>query len=776
MPKRSRVPAVLAWLICSCFAASPADAAGGGWTLIGWNDLGMHCMDDDFSVFSLLPPYNNIHAQLTDPSGRVVRDAAGLRVTYEAVADPLGSINRSSVGKTNFWSHVGALFGATTLPVDTGLAGFSMPGRTNVPQAMRFDAPQAWFTAEGIPIAPTDDDQRTNTYPMFRLVARDVAGSILATTDIVLPVSSEMTCRGCHASGSADAARPLSGWVNASSPNIDYRLNVLRLHDDKRQDQARYQSLLAQAGYDTRGLYAHVMSGGDGVLCAACHSSNALPGLGIAGVAPLTQVLHSLHANVNDPATGQRLDDATNRAACYTCHPGSKTRCLRGAMGAAVASDGTLSMQCQSCHGAMHTVGAAGRVGWLEQPSCQSCHTGTALRNSGQIRFASVFDAGGAPRQAADPTFATNANAPAPGFSLYRFSYGHGGVACEACHGSTHAEYPGAHPNDNLQSVALQGHEGLIGECSTCHASPPTSVNGGPHGMHAVGDAWVDRHADAAEHGGSAACRGCHGLDYRGTELSRAFGDRVFVTEKGTRRFFKGAQIGCYACHQGPSNDDTNPNRAPLARALAAQTVEEVPVTLALSASDPDSNTLRFRIVKQPAHGTTALVGAVATYTPEPGYVGADRFTYAAWDGSIDSNLAAVDVSVGAGACTTPLTLTSVVPPASPAGSFVELRGQGLGPDLQVRFGAVPADLVAGGGKVSAHVPGSLVVGSVVPVLVSRGGCQATGSVLFTVDAPGCGLLGIEPLLGLGLLGAVRRARYAVRPRLATPSEDAPTQ
>ena len=35
------------------------------WQVIGWNDLGMHCMDGtDFSVFSILPPFNTIHAQV----------------------------------------------------------------------------------------------------------------------------------------------------------------------------------------------------------------------------------------------------------------------------------------------------------------------------------------------------------------------------------------------------------------------------------------------------------------------------------------------------------------------------------------------------------------------------------------------------------------------------------------------------------------------------------------------------------------------------------------
>ncbi len=52
-------------------------AADGKWVLVGWNDLGMHCMDADYSVFSILPPYNNIHAHLMDSSGKLVKSADG---------------------------------------------------------------------------------------------------------------------------------------------------------------------------------------------------------------------------------------------------------------------------------------------------------------------------------------------------------------------------------------------------------------------------------------------------------------------------------------------------------------------------------------------------------------------------------------------------------------------------------------------------------------------------------------------------------------------------
>jgi len=32
--------------------------------VIGWNDLGMHCRNKDFSTMAILPPYNNLRAQV----------------------------------------------------------------------------------------------------------------------------------------------------------------------------------------------------------------------------------------------------------------------------------------------------------------------------------------------------------------------------------------------------------------------------------------------------------------------------------------------------------------------------------------------------------------------------------------------------------------------------------------------------------------------------------------------------------------------------------------
>ncbi len=656
---RGKRAARLGFLAAGWLAAVPVLGAAGGWTVVGWNNLGMHCLDADFSVFAILPPYNTIHAQVMDPTGNLV--SSGVTVTYQGVADPTGSINTTSVGKTNFWQYAQALFGlAQPLAPDVGLTGVAMPGAANAPRPMSFDPANGWFIAEGIPLTPYDDAKAKNPYPLMRLVAKDASGNVLASTDIVLPVSDEMACSACHASGGSATARPAAGWANDPDPIRDYRINIVRLHDDRNAGSPAYAGALAANGYAAGGLYATV-SGGKPVLCALCHASNALATPGYAGVPQLTTSVHFFHAHVTDPATGMTLDSTDNRSACYRCHPGSTTKCLRGAMGSAVAADGSLAMQCQSCHGTMSAVGGAGRQGWLDEPACQSCHTGTAAQNNGQIRFTSVFDASGQRRVAGNQTFATTANMPAAGFSLYRFSTGHGGLKCEACHGSTHAEFPSTHANDNVESLKLQGHVGVLSECTTCHATVPTTVSGGPHGMHPVGQDWVSRHSDVAE-GSAATCQSCHGTDYRGTVLSLAQGDRT-ISAFGTKTFWRGFQIGCYACHAGPASDTANSNHPPQVSNASASTTAGTPVAVPLSASDADGNPLTLRIVSQPGHGTAGLAGTTATYFPEAGFTGSDSFTFAAWDGSTDSNLGAVTLTVAASSCA--VTITAVAAPST---------------------------------------------------------------------------------------------------------------
>ena len=635
---------VCGFALALALMAAPLDAAP-GYKLIAWNDLGMHCTDGvDYSTFGVLPPYNTVNVQLIDGAGRLVRNPGGITVTYKAVADTRGSINTTSIGKTNFWLYVDALFGASIAP-DAGLAGSLMPGAANTERAAPFNASRAWFEAVGVPITPFDDKGVKNYYPMMRFTARDAGGAVLATTDVVLPVSDEMDCSACHASGGAPAARPAIGWAWDPNGAKDVKLNVLAIHDQHQAGNVRYRDALLAQGYATDGLRATALSTKP-ILCARCHPSNALPGLGINSIQPLTTAIHSRHSDAVDPANGLTLESATNRGACYRCHPGAETKCLRGAMGAAVQGDAAFAMHCQSCHGSMSDVGAPQRIGWLQEPACQNCHTGTATSNSGQIRFSSAFASPGVLRTPANATFATNPNAPAQGISLYRFSTGHGGLQCEACHGSTHAEYVSTEANDNVQSVRLQGHAGVLAECNACHVSEPSTVSGGPHGLHPLGASWVSRHGDIAENG-TAACRACHGADDRGTVLSRALGTRHLSTELGTKDFWQGFQIGCYACHDGPSSERASRNRAPVASDGSVSTSAATPVSIAVRAVDADFNPLTLRIVSRPTHGRAGIAGTNATYIPDPGFTGSDTFTFAAWDGSVESNLATVTVAVG---------------------------------------------------------------------------------------------------------------------------------
>jgi hypothetical protein len=519
------------------------------YSLIAWNDLGMHCMDGkDYSIFSILPPFNNLHAQLVNATtGKVV--TSGVTLTYEAARDPVGSINTSSAGKTNFWNWVTPLYGASPAP-NIGLTGNATASTT--PNPLKLDPVNLWFEATGIPITPYDDNGVKNFYPTVKVVARDLSGKVLTSTTTVLPVSDEITCAACHASRlpaetntALLAAKPKAGWVNDANAELDWKKNILRLHDEKQAANPKYVAALTTKGMPS-GLYASALAGKP-TLCAGCHASNALPGTGLPGISTMTSAQHLSHGKAIDPANMLSLDSSTNRSACYNCHPGSVTKCLRGAMGNAVDASGNATMGCQSCHGNMTKVGDPARVGWLQEPTCQACHF------NGK-RTTSAVDAAGNLVKPADTRFATNPDVPAAGFDLFRFSKGHGGVQCEACHGATHAEYPSSHDNDNIQSIALQGYAGTVRECSVCHASSLLSGNGGPHGMHSIGAGWVSSHHDLiSSSGGKTACAYCHGADFRGTPLSQTKVTRSYTHDGRTTTIAAGTNVGCYNCHNGPN-------------------------------------------------------------------------------------------------------------------------------------------------------------------------------------------------------------------------------
>ncbi len=507
-----------------------------------------------------------------------------------------------------------------------------------------------WFAADGIPIKPVDDQGRSHAYPLVRVEAVERSSqNTLASTDIVLPVASEADCQTCHASAidcASVAANPAfdcdgtaltrtGGWkvmsvdgdVDGVMPPGDTdlqrllntaKINILRLHDQKHAtdlDASRPVQCatchytpaldLAQLGPMSAG---EVDQTGHITMSRAMHGHHGeLPADSGKPFDPVTNNLFPDMPAANDPLRQARAIDHYADASdefqtvteyvlektCYSCHPGKRTQCLRGAMAAG-------GVVCQDCHGQARHVGndfsenlastpwPAGanlnkRVPWASEPGCQSCHTGDAV-NPNHPAGALVADDGLRLLQAYTLTPGKDASGtpdgtelavahqvPASRFAenetLYRLSKGHGGLMCQACHGSTHAIFPnplGA-ANDNVAANQLQGHAGTLIECDTCHDAQAFEDSGalelttnGPHGMHAVGSfRWNKSHKEARSAGG-ANCQACHGTTGDGTVLSRMATDRMLwckdekglmCDSEGWTLFPAGHEVGCADCH-----------------------------------------------------------------------------------------------------------------------------------------------------------------------------------------------------------------------------------
>jgi hypothetical protein len=706
---------------CDSGRGSKPPVLSGDIRILANNDLGMHCADQDYRIFNILPPYNVIGAQviLRGQEPELLSPADGVELSYYAVpanivdpnddnappsaTDSINSTSQNAPGiyKGNFWSTEGngidpngflaynplyppGVLGSFPLSPDLGLPapdvvrlwlgdgtlhaeqaampGIAAPYSANDPQPFKAYAENfPFFTsfgfgyvaenfqrylAEGVPIMPIDDQGRGNSYPLMRVQAHDATGNLLAEVDTVLPVASEADCQGCHleqevcnglglgipcddiANFYGRGAEFITGATISTAGNEvpgdtpeqialnAAKINILRLHD------ARHQTSLDSERFIT---------------CAGCHYS---PALDLAQLGPnddngkqqtqhvsMSRAMHGFHGGLRDdrindpqgafadlfpdmpPPAERTLDEQAEVLAetCYNCHPGKRTKCLRGAME-------TGGMVCQDCHGQSTQVGndftadfpaqpgtpvAGLRVPWANEPLCQSCHIGDVLQvqsliSSGALVDAAINDsdksgnADGLRLEMAYPLSEHAVNGGddqltlfdfagsrfASNLPLYRLSggedgsdKGHGGLSCEGCHGSTHAIWPNANPwaNDNKTAMDLQGHTGTVIECSTCHEGDLGNTLDGPHGMHAVGGTrFADGgHEDVAE-SEKDACRACHGRNGEGTVLSRVAVNRTFTIEECeqgtlcpngeyenfTVHLTRGEPVSCAMCHE----------------------------------------------------------------------------------------------------------------------------------------------------------------------------------------------------------------------------------
>ena len=283
------------------------------YTVLGYNDLGMHCMNQDFSQLCILPPFNSLHAQVIQRGQEPKIVTSGVTVKYQVPG------NTTSTPKTNFWQHAKSLFGAN-LPANVGLTGNGLSG------TMKPTTAKDW-AATGIPITPIDDKGNLNPYQLAAITV--VSGTKnVAVTHAVVPVSWEISCNLCHAPG-------------GSGPEVDR--DILLRHD------ARHHTTLATQA-----------ASGHSVLCAKCHADAALGTTGVAGVKSMSHAMHASHATRMAPV--QSLGNS-----CYACHPGFQTNCQRDVHFAK-------GIYCTQCHGDMATVGNPARSPWVSEPTCGSCH------------------------------------------------------------------------------------------------------------------------------------------------------------------------------------------------------------------------------------------------------------------------------------------------------------------------------------------------------------------------------------------------------------------
>ena len=382
-------------------AANQTATASGSYTqqlssptmvVLGYSELGMHCMNEDFSDFMILPPYSNFRAQVIERSNEEPRILqSGITVSYVIPG------NTTSSNKTNFWSYAPALFGQTFAD-DVGLTGSKLTG------TMVFDGAGGRTDSgvTGIPITPLDDTGTENPYSLA-LVTVSQNGTGITQTQAVVPVSWEISCNLCH-----------------NTAGITTGMDILNKHDS---------------------LHGTTLAASRPVACGSCHAQPELNFPGDGTSKTLSGAMHGAHA--------PRMAQASLTVACYACHPGVRTQCLRDV-------HFSKGMTCLDCHGDMTVVADPSRTPWTTEPRCETCHAATAPAG---FQFEQ------------------------PG-TLYRNSKGHYNIMCAACHGSPHAITPTMKIEDNIQAIAVQGHPGTINTCTVCHSQPPGdsfphSVGGG---------------------------------------------------------------------------------------------------------------------------------------------------------------------------------------------------------------------------------------------------------------------------------------------------------
>ena len=317
-------------------ANATAKTPTGDYVVIGWNDLGMHCINPSFEQLAILPPFNNLWVQVIKRGDPPAIVTSGITLEYSVV-------NNTKVdGKTDFWEWAPQLFGVS-LQKGVGLTGNGLSGTMTLVNDH--------FEATGIPVLPYDDNMNWNPYQTAVVKLKTDAGGNPRRTEVVLPVSDEIRCDMCHMQGGDGTVNLPVDEMTGLTGTMDVDLNILMVHD-------YYNGKNGVTPTDSNLVDMQP------VLCAKCHPSNALGAPGMPGVKSVSLAMHGWHNGVD------RAPDAT----CYSCHPGELTQCLRTGIGGMGYLDAVPSCQTGLCHGGISAMGNPDRNPWVTEPTCEQCH------------------------------------------------------------------------------------------------------------------------------------------------------------------------------------------------------------------------------------------------------------------------------------------------------------------------------------------------------------------------------------------------------------------
>lgn len=135
--------------------------------------------------------------------------------------------------------------------------------------------------------------------------------------------------------------------------------------------------------------------------------------------------------------------------------------------------------------------------------------------------------------------------------------------------------------------------------------------------------------------------------------------NEVISTEKSFEKSFEKAGIYKFKLEAyKPSLSDTSSideiiiivgegtNQTPTATALNLTTDENQNLNVTLLGTDEDGDTLTYTIVENPSNGTLSGTAPNLTYTPTTDYNGTDSFTYKVNDGTVDSVVETVNITI----------------------------------------------------------------------------------------------------------------------------------